>query len=112
MSLPTSHPSCDTQERNTTSAKVVLRIHDLNKNISSNRIAFFGCLILLYIGISIAFYTGYEDMSVLDAVYYAIITMATVRYVAAMNLIYYSELFIYMWLSIGSLVSLTDWNIH
>mmetsp|Transcript_17195 Transcript_17195/g.28772 ORF Transcript_17195/g.28772 Transcript_17195/m.28772 type:complete len:448 (-) Transcript_17195:39-1382(-) len=58
----------------------MLHIHDLNKNIANNRLAFFGCLIFFYVCLSVAFYSGFEEMSVLDAVYYAIITMSTVGY--------------------------------
>jgi hypothetical protein len=78
MSLPTSVTNAE--GGGSTGAKVVLRIHDLNKNISHHRVAFFACLILLYVCTSIAFFSGFEDMSVLDAVYYAIITMATVQH--------------------------------
>lgn len=56
----------------------VLHVHDLNKDVFKNRLAFLGCLIVLYCCVSLAFYSGYEDMGVLDAIYFAIMTMATV----------------------------------
>jgi hypothetical protein len=81
MSLLTPQASA-TSKAPTSANYVVTHIHDLNKNIASSRVAFFGLLIVLYILLSIAFFSGFEKMSILDAVYYAIITMATVCIIA------------------------------
>jgi hypothetical protein len=56
----------------------VLHIHDLNRPLASRRVLVFLWAVAAYLLLSVAFFSGVEDMSALDAVYYAVITMATV----------------------------------
>jgi hypothetical protein len=67
--MPTSPPS---------PTEAVLHIHDLNRPLASRRVLVFLWAVAAYLLLSVAFFSGVEDMSALDAVYYAVITMATV----------------------------------
>lgn len=55
-------------------------VRELNKSYATSRYQWAGFLLLIYMALGIIYYHGIEDISLVDSIYFTVVTLATVGY--------------------------------